>query len=71
MRKRDVLLTFDAGGDAAGAWRILRTLRHKHVVATFFLTGRWVDQYRLLAKFTSARPATSTPRRSTPTRSPV
>jgi peptidoglycan/xylan/chitin deacetylase (PgdA/CDA1 family) len=55
MRKKDVLLTLDAGGDAVGAWRILRTLQRKHVVATFFLTGRWVNQYRGLAKFIGHR----------------
>jgi peptidoglycan/xylan/chitin deacetylase (PgdA/CDA1 family) len=55
MRKKDVVLTFDAGGDSDGAWRILRTLQRTHVVATFFLTGRWVNQYRLLAKFIGRR----------------
>lgn len=55
MRKKEVLLTLDAGGDADGAWRILRTLNRKHVVATFFLTGRWVNQYRLLAKYIGHR----------------
>jgi len=55
MRQKEVVLTFDAGGDAAGAWRILRTLQRKHVVATFFLTGRWVNQYRLLARFIGHR----------------
>jgi peptidoglycan/xylan/chitin deacetylase (PgdA/CDA1 family) len=54
-RKRDVVLTFDAGGDADGAWRIMRTLQRKHVVATFFVTGRWVNQYRLLARFIGHR----------------
>jgi peptidoglycan/xylan/chitin deacetylase (PgdA/CDA1 family) len=49
-RKKDVVLTFDAGGDSDGAWHILRTLQRKHVrSATFFLTGRWVNQYPLLA----------------------
>jgi peptidoglycan/xylan/chitin deacetylase (PgdA/CDA1 family) len=55
MRKKDVVLTLDAGGDADGAWRMLRTLQRKHVVATFFLTGRWVNKYRLLAKFIGRR----------------
>jgi peptidoglycan/xylan/chitin deacetylase (PgdA/CDA1 family) len=54
-RKKEVVLTLDAGGDSDGAWRILRTLKRKHVVATFFLTGRWVNQYRLLARFIGQR----------------
>jgi peptidoglycan/xylan/chitin deacetylase (PgdA/CDA1 family) len=53
--RKAVVLTLDAGGDSDGAWRILRTLQRKHVVATFFLTGRWVNQYRLLAKFIGHR----------------
>jgi hypothetical protein len=55
MRKKDVVLTFDAGGDSDGAWHILRTLQRKHVAATFFLTGRWVNQYRLLARVIGRR----------------
>lgn len=53
--RKAVVLTLDAGGDSDGAWRILRTLQHSHVVATFFLTGRWVNQYRVLAKFIGRR----------------
>jgi peptidoglycan/xylan/chitin deacetylase (PgdA/CDA1 family) len=55
MRKKQVVLTLDAGGDSDGAWRILRTLQRKQVVATFFLTGRWVNQYRALAKIIGSR----------------
>lgn len=54
-RRRQVVLTLDAGGDAAGAWSILRTLHRKHVVATFFLTGRWVSEHRGLARFIGKR----------------
>ena len=41
--RRVVALTFDAGGNAAGLDRILATLADRHVHATFFLTGRWVQ----------------------------
>ena len=53
--RKVVVLTLDAGGDAAGAWRILRTLQRKHVVATFFLTGRWANANPGLAKFIGKR----------------
>ena len=53
--RKVVVLTLDAGGDALGAWRILRTLQRKHVVATFFLTGRWVNANRDLARFIGKR----------------
>jgi peptidoglycan/xylan/chitin deacetylase (PgdA/CDA1 family) len=54
-RKKQVVLTLDAGGDAVGAWSVLRTLARKHVVATFFLTGRWVNANPGLARFIGAR----------------
>jgi peptidoglycan/xylan/chitin deacetylase (PgdA/CDA1 family) len=54
-RKKQVVLTLDAGGDSAGAWSILRTLQRKRVAATFFLTGRWVDQNPGLARFIGHR----------------
>ena len=54
-RKKEVVLTLDAGGDAVGAWRILRTLHRKQIVATFFLTGRWVDHNPGLARFIGKR----------------
>jgi peptidoglycan/xylan/chitin deacetylase (PgdA/CDA1 family) len=44
------VLTLDAGGDAVRARSILHTLRRKHTVATFFLTGRWVREYPGFAK---------------------
>lgn len=37
------------------AWSILRTLGRKHVVATFFLTGRWVNANPGLARFIGDR----------------
>jgi peptidoglycan/xylan/chitin deacetylase (PgdA/CDA1 family) len=45
-----VALTFDAGGNDAGAWRAVSTLVHDHVTATFFPTGRFVQQYPVLAR---------------------
>ncbi len=54
-RKKEVVLTLDGGGDAIGAWSILRTLQRKRVVATFFLTGRWVNQNPALARFIGRR----------------
>jgi peptidoglycan-N-acetylglucosamine deacetylase len=43
--QRVVALTFDAGSNAAGVRSILATLASRHVAATFFLTGSWVQQY--------------------------
>ena len=40
---RVVALTFDAGGNADGVPSILASLGAKHVPASFFLTGRFVD----------------------------
>jgi peptidoglycan/xylan/chitin deacetylase (PgdA/CDA1 family) len=40
-----VALTFDAGANAAGLPSILATLRSTGVPATFFLTGRWTENY--------------------------
>jgi peptidoglycan-N-acetylglucosamine deacetylase len=41
--RRVVALTFDAGANSAGLASILHTLADERAVATFFLTGRWVD----------------------------
>jgi peptidoglycan/xylan/chitin deacetylase (PgdA/CDA1 family) len=54
-RKHEVVLTIDAGGDSVGAWSVLRTLARRHVVATFFLTGRWVNTHPLLARIIGKR----------------
>ena len=40
-----VALTFDGGGNDAGVASILATLAQQHVLATFFLTGRWAQVY--------------------------
>jgi len=48
-RKREVALTIDAGGAPAGGWRIVTMLIHRHVSATFFLTGRFARQNPRLA----------------------
>src|SRR5262249_55484263 len=45
-----VALTFDAGGVAGpAAAQIIGILRDRHVRATFFLSGHWVDDYPDLA----------------------
>ena len=49
-RQHVVALTFDGGGNADGAKGVLKTLRHEHVPATFFLTGHFVQSYPLLAR---------------------
>lgn len=43
--ERVVALTFDAGANDAALTSILATLAAKDVIATFFLTGRWVEVY--------------------------
>jgi peptidoglycan/xylan/chitin deacetylase (PgdA/CDA1 family) len=48
--QRVVALTFDGGGNATGAPRILAALRGEHVPATFFLTGHFVRTYPALAR---------------------
>ena len=46
-----VALTFDAGdGVNAAVPRVLDTLRERGLHVTFFLTGRWVEQYPDLAE---------------------
>jgi peptidoglycan/xylan/chitin deacetylase (PgdA/CDA1 family) len=40
---RWVTLTFDAGADRGYAARILATLQHAHIHATFGMTGRWAQ----------------------------
>jgi peptidoglycan/xylan/chitin deacetylase (PgdA/CDA1 family) len=49
-RQHVVALTFDGGGNADGAKRILATLRREHVPATFFLTGQFVRTYPAIAR---------------------
>ena len=47
---RVVALTFDAGANADGVRPVLRVLRNRHVPATFFLTGRFVQRFPVLAR---------------------
>jgi peptidoglycan/xylan/chitin deacetylase (PgdA/CDA1 family) len=49
-RQHVVALTFDGGGNAAGAKAILATLRRERVPATFFLTGHFVRAYPAIAR---------------------
>jgi peptidoglycan/xylan/chitin deacetylase (PgdA/CDA1 family) len=49
-RQHVVALTFDGGGNADGAPRVLTTLRRNDVPATFFLTGHFVRSYPPLAR---------------------
>ena len=49
-RQRVVALTFDGGGNAAGAKAILGLLRREDVPATFFLTGHFVRTYPAIAR---------------------
>ncbi|MHB0912102.1 MAG: polysaccharide deacetylase family protein [Armatimonadota bacterium] len=47
---REVALTFDAGASAAPTPEILETLARHGSHATFFLTGRWMEQNPKLAR---------------------
>jgi peptidoglycan/xylan/chitin deacetylase (PgdA/CDA1 family) len=49
-RQHVVALTFDGGGNADGAKRIIRTLRREDVRATFFLTAHFVRVYPSIAR---------------------
>ena len=49
-RQHVVALTFDGGGNADGAKRILTILRRADVPATFFLTGHFVRTYPAIAR---------------------
>lgn len=44
-RRRVVALTFDCGANAAGVPAILAALEREKAPATFFLTGRWAEDY--------------------------
>ena len=54
-RQHVVALTFDGGGNADGAKRIIRILRRDDVPATFFLTGHFVHTYPLIARVIGRR----------------
>jgi peptidoglycan/xylan/chitin deacetylase (PgdA/CDA1 family) len=45
-----IALTYDAGSGADGAAMILDTLAKHGVTSTFFLTGKWVEQFPDLAR---------------------
>lgn len=49
-RQHVVALTFDGGGNDAGAPGILAVLKREHVPGTFFLTGHFVHTYPKLAR---------------------
>jgi peptidoglycan/xylan/chitin deacetylase (PgdA/CDA1 family) len=49
-RRHVVALTFDGGGNADGARRVLAVLRREQVPGTFFLTGHFVRSYPALAR---------------------
>jgi peptidoglycan/xylan/chitin deacetylase (PgdA/CDA1 family) len=54
-RQHVVALTFDGGGNADGAKRVLTVLRRDNVPATFFLTGHFVQSYPPLARVIGRR----------------
>ena len=54
-RKREVVLTLDAGDNARGGRRAVAALVRHDVPATFFLTGRWARENRQLARVIGAR----------------
>jgi peptidoglycan/xylan/chitin deacetylase (PgdA/CDA1 family) len=43
--RREIALTFDAGGEAGEVDRLLAALRDEGIVSTFFLTGKWAVEY--------------------------
>jgi peptidoglycan/xylan/chitin deacetylase (PgdA/CDA1 family) len=49
-RQHVVALTFDGGGNADAAKRVLSVLKRERVTGTFFLTGHFVETYPLLSR---------------------
>ena len=49
-RQRVVALTFDGGGNADAAKRVLAIRKRERVPGTFFLTGHFVRTYPLLSR---------------------
>lgn len=45
-----ISFTFDGGGNADGAEKILETLEENNIKATFFLTGKFIEKYPEVAK---------------------
>jgi peptidoglycan/xylan/chitin deacetylase (PgdA/CDA1 family) len=54
-RQHVVALTFDGGGNADSARKVLAVLRREHVPGTFFLTGHFVRSYPSLARVIGRR----------------
>jgi len=49
-RRHVVALTFDGGGNADAAKKVLAVLRREHVTGTFFLTGHFVRTFPALSR---------------------
>jgi peptidoglycan/xylan/chitin deacetylase (PgdA/CDA1 family) len=49
-RRREILFSFDAGSEAAGATEILDILSRQGVRTTFFLTGEFIRRYPEVAR---------------------
>jgi peptidoglycan/xylan/chitin deacetylase (PgdA/CDA1 family) len=49
-RRHVVALTFDGGGNADAAKKVLAVLRREHVTGTFFLTGQFVRTFPALSR---------------------
>lgn len=47
---REIALTFDAGGEAAGLKELLDLLSRERIPATFFVTGRWTQEHPVAAQ---------------------
>lgn len=47
---KKIAFTYDAGGDVARGKEVLDVLKYHGVKSTFFLTGKWVEQFPDLAK---------------------
>jgi peptidoglycan/xylan/chitin deacetylase (PgdA/CDA1 family) len=49
-QKKVVLLTFNGEAGKKGLNHVLRVLRHRHVKASFFFTGRWLAHHKQRAR---------------------
>jgi peptidoglycan/xylan/chitin deacetylase (PgdA/CDA1 family) len=49
-KEKIITLTFDGGGNADGAEKILEILKQNEIEATFFLTGKFIKKYPEVAK---------------------
>lgn len=50
VARREIALTFDAGGEAAGLKELLDLLSRERIPATFFVTGRWTQEHPVAAQ---------------------